>query len=310
MIHTRDVAAYVGNISSSVFIIFVNKRLMGRKGFGFEYATTLCALHYFACTAAMGLIQPRSKIAPRRRIPLSDLMLFTLVADLSIISLNTSLMLNPVGFYQIAKLLVIPFICAVECLWLGRSLSGLAVLSILTVVIGVAIVTVTDFVMTHNVLGLCIAGMSVVCSGMQQILCRVMQQKHALSSTEFLAMVAPAQGWSLLLAGPLLDKVVSRSWVWSYPWTLPALGMLALSCTAAVGVNISQFLCLGRFSAMTFQVMGHMKTVAVLLVGWAFLGDVITQKQCLGMGIAILGMVMYGIATAGPPKPAEPKKME
>lgn len=32
-----DLAAYVGNISSSVFIIFVNKRLMGSKGYGFGY---------------------------------------------------------------------------------------------------------------------------------------------------------------------------------------------------------------------------------------------------------------------------------
>lgn len=53
--------------------------------------------------------------------------------------------------------------------------------------------TVTDFVMTHNVLGAVIALMSVICSGMQQILCRVMQQRHNLSSTEFLAIVAPAQ---------------------------------------------------------------------------------------------------------------------
>jgi hypothetical protein len=47
------------------------------------------------------------------------------------------------------------------------------------------------------------------------------------------------------------------------------------------------------------QVMSHMKTVAVLLVGWAFLGDTITPKQFLGMGIAISGMVLYGFATTG-----------
>lgn len=62
------------------------------------------------------------------------------------------------------------------------------------------------------------------------------------------------QGWSLLAAGPFLDKLVSGSWVVTYAWSRPALYMLALSCTAAVGVNVSQFLCLGRFSAMTFQV--------------------------------------------------------
>ena len=37
------------------------------------------------------------------------------------------------------------------------------------------------------------AGMSVVSSGMQQILCRTMQQKHKLSSHELLSNTAPAQ---------------------------------------------------------------------------------------------------------------------
>ena len=43
--------------------------------------------------------------------------------------------------------------------------------------------------------------------------------------------------------------------------------------------------------------LGHTKTVLVLLGGWAFLGDSISAKQLVGIIIAILGMVLYGIAT-------------
>lgn len=43
-----------------------------------------------------------------------------------------------------------------------------------------------------------------------------------------------------------------------------------------------------------------MKTVCVLLGGWAFLGDHITSKQLLGMAIAVAGMVLYGFATCVP----------
>ena len=53
--------------------------------------------------------------------------------------------------------------------------------------------TVTDLEMGDNMLGVIVAGISVVSSGMQQIFCRTMQQKHKLSSQELLANTAPAQ---------------------------------------------------------------------------------------------------------------------
>lgn len=62
------------------------------------------------------------------------------------------------------------------------------------------------------------------------------------------------QGWSLLLIGPFLDRYVSEKWVFHYSWTSAALVCLAVSCSLAVGVNLSQFACLGRFSAVSFQV--------------------------------------------------------
>ena len=44
-----------------------------------------------------------------------------------------------------------------------------------------------------NVVGVAVAGLSVVSSGMQQILCRTLQQKHGLTSHELLSNTAPAQ---------------------------------------------------------------------------------------------------------------------
>lgn len=65
------------------------------------------------------------------------------------------------------------------------------------------------------------------------------------------------QGWSLLLVGPAIDRLVSGRWVRSYEWSTPALEALVASCIVAVLVNVSQFMCLGRFSAVTFQVCLH-----------------------------------------------------
>lgn len=43
-------------------------------------------------------------------------------------------------FVQIAKLLIIPFVCLVERFWLGKTFSRSVIASVVTVVIGVAIV--------------------------------------------------------------------------------------------------------------------------------------------------------------------------
>ena len=53
--------------------------------------------------------------------------------------------------------------------------------------------TVSDLQLADNILGLVVAGMSVVSSSMQQIFCRTMQQKHKLSSHELLSNTAPVQ---------------------------------------------------------------------------------------------------------------------
>lgn len=114
--------------------------------------------------------------------------------------------------------------------------------------------TVEDLRLKISVTGACIAGVSVVSSGLQQIFVRSLQQKHGLSSHELLSNTAPAQAWTLLVVGPFVDKVVSGGWVFHYTLTHGALVWLIGSCILAVLVNITQFMCLGRFSAVSFQV--------------------------------------------------------
>ncbi|RRT46844.1 hypothetical protein B296_00054165 [Ensete ventricosum] len=71
---------------------------------------------------------------------------------------------------------------------------------------------------------------------------------------------------------------------------------ILLSCSLAVFCNMSQYLCIGRFSATSFQVLGHMKTVCVLILGWILFDSALTLKNILGMLLAVLGMVVYSWA--------------
>lgn len=71
---------------------------------------------------------------------------------------------------------------------------------------------------------------------------------------------------------------------------------ILLSCTLAVFCNVSQYLCIGRFSAVSFQVLGHMKTVCVLTLGWLLFDSALTFKNITGMIIAVVGMIIYSWA--------------
>lgn len=41
-----------------------------------------------------------------------------------------------------------------------------------------------------------------------------------------------------------------------------------ISCLFALGVNISNYLVLGQTSPLTYQVLGHMKTVLIIVLGF------------------------------------------
>ena len=108
--------------------------------------------------------------------------------------------------------------------------------------------------------------------------------------------VAPLQAASIAVMSPFMDTNVSGKWITSYEWSVPSATCLVFSCLFAVLVNVSQFLCLGRFSAVSYQVVGHAKTILVLLLGWACFGGVLSSNQTIGMALAVSGMVLYGVA--------------
>ncbi|MEW5316716.1 MAG: hypothetical protein WDW38_008068 [Sanguina aurantia] len=260
-----DLFAWFLNVSTSVLIVFVNKVLMDNSwGYRFTFATTLCSLHFICCAIFVHAAQALGLGTPAK-LPWKETMIFSVVASVSIASLNLSLLVNSVGFYQISKLLIIPFVCLIEYVWLGKKFTTLTTMAIITVVSGVAIVTVTDVAV--NKLGLVIAAVSVVTSGSQQILCGTIQRKFKLTSNQLLANTAPMQGAMLLLIGPFIDQRITGTWIGSFEYSLPALQCLALSCTIAVLVNVSQFMCLGKFSTVTFQrlLLSHTKAMLVLL---------------------------------------------
>ncbi|KAF2556704.1 hypothetical protein F2Q68_00013783 [Brassica cretica] len=173
---------------------------------------------------------------------------------------------SSVGFYQISKLSMIPVVCVMEWVLHNKHYSREVKASALVVVVGVGICTVTD--VKVNAKGFICASTAVFSTSLQQISIGSLQKKYSVGSFELLSKTAPIQALSLLIFGPFVDYFLSGRFVSTYKMSYGAILCILLSCALAVFCNISQYLCIGRFSATSFQVLGHMKTVCVLTLGW------------------------------------------
>jgi len=270
-------------------------------------ATTLCGMH-FLCTSFVGFctgtnkkVEDTNAAGEKMRMPPMDVLLFVCVSACSIIGLNLSLMLNTIGFYQVCKLAQIPTMCVIEGTFFGKKFSRKVIQSIIIVLMGVGVATVSDVEM--NTLGTVAAFVGVFATSAQQILVGYMQKKHNITSNFLLAKTSPYMAGSMLLLGPFLDYFITGKMVIEYEWNVPSLVCLGVSCGLAVLVNISQYLCIGRFSAVSFQVIGHCKTVLVFFFGWVCFAAPVTQRNIMGCLLAVCGMIYYSHATKAPSTP-------
>ena len=81
------------------------------------------------------------------------------------------------------------------------------------------------------------------------------------------------------MLSPVLDKLSTGGYVTDYDWTQGAMVCMALSCSAAVLVNVSQFLVLGRFTAVTLRCWATRRRSACWWSVYVFFGGVITGQQ-------------------------------
>uniref|UniRef100_A0A7C9ED31 Sugar phosphate transporter domain-containing protein n=2 Tax=Opuntia streptacantha TaxID=393608 RepID=A0A7C9ED31_OPUST len=291
-----DAAAWMFNAVTSVGIIIINKSLMA--SYGFTFATTLTGLHFISTTLTTVVLRWLEYIQPSH-LPLLELLKFITFANFSIVGMNVSLMWNSVGFYQIAKLSMIPVLCLFEIVFDNIRYSRDTKLSIVVVLIGVGVCTVTD--VSVNSKGFIAALIAVWSTALQQYYVHFLQKKYSMSSFNLLSHTAPAQAGTLLLLGPFLDYWLTNKRIDEFKYSTPSVFLITLSCIIAIGTNLSQFICIGRFTAVSFQVLGHMKTILVLILGFMLFGkEGLNLQVILGMVIAVLGMIWYGNASSKP----------
>ena len=69
-----------------------------------------------------------------------------------------------------------------------------------------------------------------------------------------------------------------------------AVFAIFLSCVLGVLVSLTTFLTIGATSSLSYNVIGHLKTVFNLLSGYLIFGDQFSIVQLGGMWLALVGI--------------------
>lgn len=289
------------NIVSSVFIVFANKEVFTTQGF--PHPVALTCLHSLFTIAGMNMLGnfqvfEAIGVRPDQR---RDVMITSASYVGYVCLTQLSLQVNSVGFYQVAKIAVTPLVCVIQWALYSATYSTMMKLSLTMVCLGVALATVADLSVT--LLGMGVAFIGSCFTAAYQIFAGTMQKKLGLDSNQLVYNVAPYSFAFLLALIPIFENVgfygdEMRSegdpeTILGYRPTPAALFMIFLSSILGVCVTLSTFLFIHATNPVTFNVVGHLKTVMVVAGGMLYYGDGVEPLKLFGLALAIVGIYWY-----------------
>ena len=154
------------NLFAATSIVFLNKAVL--SVFGFHYVFALAFVHALFTAAGMwafgwcGMFE-------LKRLPRSTTLPLATAFVGYIVSWNMSLRVNPVGFYQLSKIMITPVVMAFELGLNGKWPSKAEQAAIAILCVGVFFATVTDPHLQANLYGLVIGMGAVVFTAVYQV---------------------------------------------------------------------------------------------------------------------------------------------
>eukprot|EP00958_Prasinococcus_capsulatus_P006731 scaffold626_cov409-Prasinococcus_capsulatus_cf.AAC.13 len=219
-----------------------------------------------------------------------------------------------VGFFQITKILITPVVLVFEMIFLGKKQSWKVKLSIVVELPWLQFTTCpsTCWACAWQLAPFsplrCISfgqEASNESSPSTQIRYGVLPGESCIISsmtrcvgwsTQLLDQFSPVAAGMLAVCIPILEPLglgaggETRSTLLGYNMTFGAALAIAISSVLGLLVNYSTFLVIGETSSLTYNVVGHIKTVIILVGGVLLFGDDMEFRKALGVGVTIVGM--------------------
>jgi len=291
-----ETAAITANIAVSLAIVALNREILSI----FPFAFTLSCLHalfgvvvFFAARLA-GCFSPKW-------FSWRDMALCGILTVGCVGFFNLTLQYCSVGFYQLAKLAVIPTVLLWETVFYGKVHTRKTILVVAVLMLGIGIATVSDVVYSSK--GLVMASVAVVATAANSVRVHELSKSYAVGPNEYnfnnqLGALGFGPGLVFWMDFRREDhSVLSLS---SADGSRQGLGLLVLgSCVLALAVNFLATYLIATTSPLTYQVVGHAKTCLVFTMGWVWFpgGEEAAPAQhrwhLAGIAVAVVASVLY-----------------
>eukprot|EP00197_Chlamydomonas_leiostraca_P002559 CAMPEP_0202857364 /NCGR_PEP_ID=MMETSP1391-20130828/334_1 /ASSEMBLY_ACC=CAM_ASM_000867 /TAXON_ID=1034604 /ORGANISM="Chlamydomonas leiostraca, Strain SAG 11-49" /LENGTH=289 /DNA_ID=CAMNT_0049536155 /DNA_START=253 /DNA_END=1123 /DNA_ORIENTATION=- len=214
-----------------------------------------------------------------------------------IVLCNVSLNINTVGFYQIMKIAIAPTVVVMEFFMFNKLPSKLMICSVVVVCVGITAATVTDRVAISNMWGLVVGVAATLVTALYQIWAGSKQRELQANSSQLLQAYTPHAVWLLGILVPIFEPIgwtdPGPNTLLGYQYTYEAVGAIVLSAILGILVSLSTFLVIGATSSLTYNIVGHLKTVIILTGGVMMFGDSMPLKRFMGICVAMMGIFWY-----------------
>lgn len=284
----------IGSIASSTSLIMLNKYVM--SNYGFKYPTILTAYHFFV-TYMLLEVMCRLKLFKRATsVPQANCWLLAAYSVSGVIFMNFNLQMNSVGFYQLSKLCCIPFILVYNLIVDHKKTPMNTIYSLSLLLVGIALFSVND--VQFNVPGAIIAIFAVVTVALSQLHTGKLQREYSVNGPALQLATAFQQFLIALVSSFFIEFPGSRS-VLNHPFQSKEVFLIFLTGIIAVSTNACAFGLIGKTSPVTYQVVGHCKTILIFSFGLILFPPTQEEsssqfrKKIIGLIIAMVGVIFY-----------------
>ncbi|KAF2750318.1 TPT-domain-containing protein [Sporormia fimetaria CBS 119925] len=274
------------NTLSTLGLIFLSKRVFSDKQL--KSCQLMVVMWHFAATGLVLFVSTKSPFRAFKSVRLNPWNMLPVCAFFAgyVVLGNLSLTHNSIGFYQLSKVMTTPCVVLINFIVFRKTVTRYMLAAILATCIGVSF-TINENAKTQ-LFGVIVATLAFVSTALYQIWIGKKIDDFGVSPPQLLLNQAPISVLLLVPFVPFLDKIPDISLV-----PTDILYSVCASGIMASLYNLSQFLIIGRTSALTFNIVSHLKTILILSIGWYSEGKVLSAKEWFGVALALGGGWVY-----------------
>ncbi|KAL8802410.1 MAG: hypothetical protein Q9182_003833 [Xanthomendoza sp. 2 TL-2023] len=282
------------NTVATIAIVFTNKAIFDDPSFR-KSQVAFATFHLFVTALTLYILsRPFISLFVPSPMRLRPMLPLAMTMCLNVIFQNLSLTYSSITFYQIARILFTPMVALINFLFYQKSIPRNAAYTLVPMCIGVFIISYYEPKSTAHpeaeqtsLLSVFLALTSVFIGSVYTVWIASYQRKFEMNGFQLLYNQAPMGGVMLMVLIPWTDKLPVVQEAPANKWM-----MILISGALAALINLSLFFIISGAGAVSSTVVGHVKTCAIVALGWIISKRPVTDRSAFGVIVAIASIIV------------------